>query len=146
MKRELPKQSVGHSIRGRRRATSALEIIVALTLLVTVMSLSVSLIIRHGHLLVAQRHYRQALDELSNQMDRVVVLPASDVPQALQQLSLSEFTSSRLAGAKLTSELKPAQIGQRVTLNLTWNESHGQSVSMTGWVFPRAGTAEPIPQ
>lgn len=139
MKREIPKHSVGYSIRGRRRATSTLETIVALTLLLTVLTLSGSLIIRHGHLLTAQRHYRQALDELSNQMERVVVLPVDDVPQALKQLSLSEFTASRLSNPKLTAELKPADIGQRVTLHLTWNESPEQSVSMTGWVFPRAG-------
>jgi hypothetical protein len=90
-------------------------------------------------MLVAQRHYRQALDELSNQMERVTALPADEVPQALKQLSLSEFTALRLADPKLTSELKPADIGQRVTLQLTWNESHGESVSMTGWVIPRVG-------
>jgi hypothetical protein len=138
MKREMPKHAVCYSIRGRRRATSTLEIFVALTLLMTVLSLSASLVIQHGHLLTAQRHYRQALDELSNQMERVVVLPADDVPQALKQLSLSEFTASRLSNPKLTFELKPADIGQRVTLHLTWNESHGQSASMTGWVFARA--------
>src|SRR5262245_22401914 len=116
MKCEMLKYAFTFSTRRRRRGTSALEIIVALTLLLAVMSLSGSLIIRHRQLLTAQRHYRQALDELSNQMDRVVVLPADDVPQALQRLSLSEFAASRLAGAKLTSEVKPADVGQRVTL------------------------------
>jgi hypothetical protein len=139
MKREMLKHSNGYSIRTRRRATSTLEIIVALTLLVSVLGLSVSLIIRHGHLLVAQRHYRQALDELSNQMERVTALPGGNLPQALKQLSISEFTTSRLVDSKLTAESKPADIGQRVTLQLTWNESRGQSVSMTGWVFPRDG-------
>src|SRR3954468_4005742 len=108
MKREMFKHPIRYSIRTRRRATSTLEIIVALTLLLSVLSLSVTLIIRHGHLLVAQRHYRQALDELSNQMEHVTTLPADDVPQALKQLSVSEFTIVRLADPKLTSELKPA--------------------------------------
>jgi hypothetical protein len=139
MKREFSKIRTSYSIRRSRRATSTLEVIVALTLLLTALSLSVSLIVRHGRLLIAQRHYRLALDELSNQMDRVTALPAEDVPQSLKQLSLSQFAAARLSAAKLSAELKPADIGQRVTLYLTWNEPREHNVSMSGWIFPRAG-------
>jgi hypothetical protein len=107
-----------------------------------VLSLSVSLIVRHGHLLVAQRHYRQALDELSNQLDRLTGQPADDIARIVKQLSVSPFAASRLSAAKLSAELKPADIGQRVTLHMTWNEAHEQSVSMTGWVIPRGGVDE----
>ena len=127
------------AIKRRRGATSVLEVIVALTLLLSVLSLSVSLILRHGHLLTAQRHYRQALDELSNQMDRVTALPEDEVPQALKQLSLSPFAVARLSAAKLSADLKPGDMGQRITMRLTWNESHEQIVSMTGWIFPQTG-------
>lgn len=130
------------SIRPCRRAASTLEAIVALTLLLSVLSLSVSLIVRHGHLLVAQRHYRQALDELSNQLDRFTGLPAEDISQLLKQLSVSPFAASRLSAAKLSAELKPADIGQRVTLHMTWNEAHEQRVSLTGWVIPRGRVDE----
>ena len=100
MKRELSKHPVGYSTRRAPSRSELLEVIVALTLLVTVLSLSMSLIVRHGRLLIAQRHYRQALDELSNQMDRVTALPADDVPQTLKQLSLSEFAAARLHGGE----------------------------------------------
>lgn len=139
MKREMSKQPVSHSIRRRRHGASSLEVIVALTLLVTVLGLSMTLIVRHGRLLMAQRHYRQALDELSNQLDRVTALPVDDIPQTLKQLSLSEFAAARLTAGKLSAELKPADMGQRITMRLTWNEPHEQSVSMTGWILPRAG-------
>jgi hypothetical protein len=138
MKRKSSKYRTSCSTRRHRRATSALEVIVALTLLLTVLSLSVSLTMRHGRLLTSQRHYRQALDELSNQMDRVTALTVDDVPQTLKQLSLSQFAAARLSAGKLSAELKPTDIGQRVTLHLTWNEPPEQSVSMTGWIFPRA--------
>jgi hypothetical protein len=139
MKCELSKRPAVRSNRHCRGATSTLEVIVALTLLLSVLSLSVSLIMRHGHLLTAQRHYRQALDELSNQMDKVTALPADEVPQALKQLSLSPFAVARLSAAKLKADLKPADVGQRITMQLTWNESHEQTVSMTGWIFPQTG-------
>jgi hypothetical protein len=137
MKRELTKLSAICSNRRGRRATSMLEVIVALTLLVSVLSLSVSLIVRHARLLTAQRHYRQALDELSNQMDRITALPADDVAQTLKQLSPTQFAAARLQGAELSAEVNPADIGQRVTLRLTWNEPHEHSVSMSSWIFPR---------
>src|SRR5207247_1900824 len=122
-----------------RRAISTLEVLVSLTLLMTVLSVSLSLIVRHGHLLVAQRHYRLALDELSNQLDRLTSQPSEDAQQAINQLSVSPFTAGRLPAAKLSAELKPADIGQRVTLRLVWHELHEETVSMTGWTFPRAG-------
>jgi hypothetical protein len=75
-------------------------------------------------------------------MDRVTARPAEDVPQTLKQLSLSQFAAARLSAAKLSAELKPVDIGQRVTLHLTWNEPHEHSVSMTGWIFPRAGAPD----
>jgi len=120
---------------------STLEVLVALTLLMSVMSFSLTLIVRHSRLLVAQRHYRIALDELSNQLDRLTALPGDKVPQAVNQLSLSSFATERLPAAKLTAELKPADIGQRVLLHLTWNESYEESASMAGWVLPSAASA-----
>ncbi len=139
MKRELSKHWTTGSIKRRRCAISALEVIVSLTLLVSVLGLSASLIVHHGRLLVTQRHYRQALDELSNQLDRLTSLPADDVPHAVEQISVSPFAAARLSGAKLSAELKPADVGQRITLRLTWKELHEQSETMTGWVLPRTG-------
>src|SRR2546423_15470355 len=120
----------------RRLATSVLEVIVSLTLLMSVLSVSLPLIVRHGRLLMVQQHYRLALDELSNQLDRLTGMRAEDVPLALKQLSVSPFTAARLVGAKLNAEMKPAEIGQRLTVRLTWKDSQDQSATMTGWVLP----------
>jgi hypothetical protein len=120
----------------RRLAVSTLEVLVSLTLLMSMLSVSLPLIVRHGRLLTAQQHYRLALDELSNQLDRLTGTPAKDVPQVLKQLSVSPFTAARLVGAKLNAELKPAEIGQSFTVRLTWKEAQEQSATMTGWVLP----------
>ncbi len=85
---------------------------------------------------MSQRHYRQALDELSNQMDRVTALPPSEVPQALQELKASEFVALRLPAAGLTGEATPTDIGQRIVLRLTWSERQEQTVAMAGWILP----------
>jgi hypothetical protein len=113
----------------------------------SVLSVSLPLIFRHGHLLVVQRHYRQALDELSNQLDRLTSLSGTDLDKALKQLSPSPFIAARLSNAKLQGESKPDDAGQRVTLHLMWNDPREERVTMTGWVFPlkaaTAGKSEP---
>jgi hypothetical protein len=113
-----------------------LEVIVALTLLMSVLSVSLPLVFRHGHLLVAQRHYRQAMDEVSNQLDRLTSLKAADLGEALKHLSPSSFVAARLSNVKLHSEAKAEDGGQRVTLRLSWNDPREEQVTMTGWVFP----------
>jgi hypothetical protein len=136
-----------------RPATGALDLFVALTLLTTAMTVATPLIIRHGRLLKSQRDYRLALDELSNQLDLLTALPPGELPGAMQKLSPSEFVTQRLPGAKLIGELAPAEIGSRVTLKLSWNESQLMSAPATlaAWVFPntpRPGNAptEATPQ
>jgi len=115
-----------------------LEVLVSLTLLLSVLSCSMVLIARHGRLLVAQRHYRIALDELSNQLDRITVLPAAEVAEAVKKVSVSPFAAERLPDAKLTGELKSADIGQRVNLRLVWRERAEQAASLTGWMYPES--------
>src|SRR5947199_9759067 len=107
-----------------RAGTTMLEVIVGLSLLMSALSLSVPLNVKHGRLLIEQRNYRLALDELSNHLDRVAATPPNDLPQSVQQLAVSPFTSERFQNAKLTADVKPADIGQRLTLSLTWNNSH----------------------
>lgn len=113
-----------------------LEVIVSLTLLMSVLSVALPLMFRHGHLLVAQRHYRQALDELSNQLDRLTSLSDADLDKALKQLSPSPFVVARLSNVKLRGASKPDDGARRVTLQLSWNDPREERVTMTGWVFP----------
>src|SRR4051812_29884285 len=90
--------------RGRKQtATTMLEVIVSLSLLMSALSLSLPLVLKHGHLLIEQRNYRLALEELSNHLDRLAATSQTDLPRSLQQLAVSPFTSVRLHDAKLTA-------------------------------------------
>jgi hypothetical protein len=119
-----------------RRATTMLETIVAFTLLSSVLSVSLPLAVRHGRLLIDQRNYRIALDELTNQLDRLTALPEDDVPAAVGKLAPSEFAETRLSHIELAGELAPADVGRRVRLRLTWGGLQPQTVSMTAWITP----------
>ena len=121
-----------------RAGTSTLDALVAFTLLVTTLSVATPLAVRHGRLLKSQRDYRLTLDELSNQMERIIATSASDLPAAIQQLAPSEFLIDRIPSAQLSGELQTVDGGMRVVLQLSWNELAGRRtpVSLAGWVFP----------
>ncbi len=123
-----------------RRGTGSLDLLVSFTLLVTLITVVTPLAVRHGRLLRSHRDYRLALDELSNQLDRLTALPVDELSQSIEQLAPSTFLTERLRGAKLTGELQPAEFGTRVTLKLSWNETerHRAPVSLAAWVFPPA--------
>jgi hypothetical protein len=126
----------------RRCAASTIEVLVAFTLLTSVLSVSTPLVVRHGRLLAAHRQYRVALDELTNQLDRFTALPPEDVTRAVQQLAPSPFAVARLPGVKLQAQLAPADVGQRLTLTIAWGERERRQapLSLAGWM-PRTSPA-----
>jgi len=109
-----------------------------LTLLSSVLAFSTPLVVRHGRLLTSQRDYRLALDELSNQLERLSALPAAELPAAVARLAPSEFAATRLHGAELRAELSPANMGQRLTLRLSWDEPQRRAapVTLAAWIIP----------
>lgn len=132
----------------RSRGASSLEVVVAFTLLSSALALAVPLIVAHNRLQIAQRHYRVALAEISNQMERLSLLSAAEMPAAVEKLTASEFASERLPGAKLRGEVSESQLGQRVSLELTWDETNRQAapVRLTTWLsLPEAGPEEAAP-
>ena len=122
----------------------------ALTLFMTALMVTTPLIARHGRLLIDQRRYRIALDAVSNQLDRLSALPAEELARAVEQLKVDEWTSARLPCAELHGHVAPADIGQRVTLELSYGAAPNQSVGKNGeavakrktvtleiWITPR---------
>ena len=126
-----------------RRGTSALEVLVSFTLLSSVLALSTPLVVAHGRLLKAQRDYRLALDELSNQLDRLTVTPEPDLPKALGELAASPLTASRLPGARLRGQVADTEFGKRVTVEIWWDEPNRQAapLRLAAWVLPRANNS-----
>ena len=127
------------SARGQCRVgTLTLELLVAFSLLTTVLAVSVPLAVRHGRILVTERHYRLALEELTNQLDRLTALPSDDLPAELERLKPSSFTAQRLAGVRLEGALQPADVGQRLTLAITWDEPQRREapLKLAAWILP----------
>jgi len=138
---------MGSSANNRRPGTSTLEVIVAFTLLSGVLAALAPLVVKHRRLLTAQRDYRLALDEISNHLERLTALPDGELSAALQQLKPSAFAATKLPGAELRGEVESIDFGQRLRLELMWDEPlrRGAPVSLAAWIVPdgasRAGTS-----
>jgi hypothetical protein len=139
MNREpIPNSTSTHSAPSNRRGTGTFDLLVAFTLLTTVITVATPLFVRHSQMLRSHRNYRLALDELSNQMDHLIVLSNDELPDALKRLTPSTFIAERLPSPQLQGELQPAEFGNRITLKLSWNETERRRapVALAAWVFP----------
>lgn len=130
-----------------RRGTTLLELLAAFSLLITVLGVSLPLVVRHGRILKSADQYRLALDELSNQLERLRALPADEIEQELEALKPGELTAQRLSGAKLDGALEESDGGNRVRLRIIWDEPQRREapVELVGWLplnQPAAASAE----
>lgn len=127
----------------RRFGASSLECVVAFTLLSSALAFATPLVVKHRRLVTSQREYRLALDEVTNQLERLTALPSGEVEKAVEQLNLSEFAAERLPEAKLRGEIRSEEIGRQVTLSLTWVQPTAAPVTLTTWILPnRMATVE----
>lgn len=128
--------SVQLAPRNHRRAITSFEVLVAFSLIATVISLSVPLIVRHGRLLATARHYRLAVEELTNQLERIAALPPADIDAAVADIKVTDFTAEKLPGAELTAEIHDAEWGRRLTLHIVWDEPQRREtpLAMTAWL------------
>jgi hypothetical protein len=116
---------------------------VAFTLLSSVLACSTPLIVRHQRLVTGQREYRLALDEATNQLDRLSILKQDELAAAIERLEPSDFLVAHLSGAKLHGQIQAADLGQRVTISISWGDEQRQAppITLTSWILPKPADA-----
>jgi hypothetical protein len=147
-----------------------MEAIVSFVLLSASITVAGPMIVRHGQIVRDQRQMRLALDELSNQLDRLTAIPEELLPQEIASLTPGDLVRNRLPNATLRAEVVPEDGGSRLTLTLNWGAAGPEiqasenqatannqqddaesrtaapaglrSVSLTGWRFTRTIAAE----
>lgn len=125
-----------------RRGTSIIEFVVACSLLGSLMLFVVPSAIRIGRLQRVIRQERIAMDEVTNQLDRLAQLPLSQIKQELDSLAPSEFAEGGLPNPNLSGTLRDSEEGYRLALEISW-DSPGRSVApltMATWVYPASTT------
>lgn len=122
----------------RHRAQSGfamLELLVAAGLLTTAVSLVATCAVASQRLQRLQQQHTLAVDELSNQLERLTALTPNDVDSTLQQLQPSEWAAERLPGATLTGERVTDEWGDRVELRLQWARAGSPGpLAAVGWL------------
>jgi hypothetical protein len=128
-----------------RNGTTMVELIVSFSLLATIIAVVVPLTVRHGRILASARHYRIALDELSNQAERLSALPLENVADSIGAIEASQFAQERLPNAELSAQLsEPNDAGmRRAKLSIIWDEPgrRDHPLSLAIWLAPQS-TAE----
>ena len=118
-----------------RRGTTVADLLVAATLLGAMVTTMMTLTIRSGRLRQETRHQQLALDELSNQLERLLSLDAKDRESEMASLFLPEHIIATLPGAKLDGKSIGDENGTRIELNLSWDHPiQSTPLSLVGWV------------
>ena len=85
-----------------RAGTTITELLVACTIVGTLLTTTVPVLVRTGRLSRELSRHRLALDELSNQLDRLTLLPLDELKPSLNALTLDESVAAHLSRGRIT--------------------------------------------
>lgn len=118
-----------------RRGLTLTEVVVAATLVVSMIGLVAPLTVRFGRVWQSTRQYRLAFNELANQMELLTSQGVSGCDAALATLKPSTSTAKSLPDARLEGELVRDQDGTRLILSLDWDRgSKSVPLTLVGWL------------
>ncbi len=118
----------------RRRGTTVADLLVAATLLAAMMTTVMTITLRSGRLRQQTRQHQLALDELSNQLERILSLDATARDDAIRDLKPSEHLVNSLPGCTLAAKVEDSE---RIVLSLNWDRTiNSTPVILTGWLDP----------
>ncbi len=122
------------------------EVLIASLVLMAVLSVLTQLFIRGGRLQMDNRRYQVALEELSNQMDRLTSLEEDARRRALESLACSEASQIALGSPELTATRLDDADGRRLVLTLAWKHfGVRKPVTLVGWLAPADMTTSDRP-
>ena len=137
----------GRHVRPERKALMTTELLVAAMLLVTVMSVVATLAVQSGRLWQGSQHYRIALDELTNQLDRLTSLEPEQLETALAELAPSAQASQALPDVALAAETVTDADGQRLILRIDWRRcGNTKPLELTAWINPLPSASSQVPK
>jgi hypothetical protein len=116
---------------------------VASSLLITATTLVATSAVGSQRLYRLEQQNRVAVDELSNQLERLTLMQDDELENALNELEVSDWASRSLNGAVLSAiSIDDAQ-GIRIELSIQWDRT-GTAAPLTAvrWVDRRRDPAE----
>ncbi len=120
--------------RRQRSAVTVIEAIVSAGLMLVVMSLVVRMTFSVDRVWRDVGQHRVAMQELSNQLDRLTMLPSDQLASAMKSLEVSEVVKRTLPAANLQSELIRDELGVRIVLRIDWQRPvPAKPLMMAAW-------------
>lgn len=93
------------------------------------------LIVRTGRLWQDIRHEQLAMDELSNQIDRLTALERPQRAAALAELVPSKPAQRALPNVKLQAQTVKDQAGTRLVVSIHWDRKiESKPLALVGWI------------
>jgi len=132
-----------------RRAFTLVEVIIAATMLVVLLTTSVQMLRALSNHERASERRIIALEVVQAVADQIANIPWNELTtESAKNVSVPKSLNGYLPDAKLTvsldEEASPA-ISKRIHIDLTWNGPDGQAVApvrLTSWVFPERSRPE----
>ena len=132
-----------------RRAFTLLEVIIAATMLVVLLTTSVQMLrALSNHERAAERRL-VAFEAVQAVADQIANIPWSELTaESAKKVSIPKPLDGYLPGAKLSVSLDEEATpttSKRIHIDLTWNGPDGQAVApvrLTSWVFPERSRSE----
>ena len=116
---------------------SVIELMVSMSVLLIGMAGVAKLYFRLDLIWTDVSHHRIAINELSNQLERITLLPMNDVQPALEHLELSPQCKRTLVDASISGNIRQDRIGTSVLLKIQWQREHlAQTAQLVGWLNP----------
>lgn len=125
---------IGHTNRNNRGILK-MEVMVATVILIAAMSFASTMVHRINRLWTSAQQHQFAISELSNQVESIVRLAPGKASEALETIDVSDACKETLKDASLSGEIVKDELGNRVTLKLTWNErKDANPVELSAWL------------
>ncbi len=118
-----------------RAGLTLVELMVAATLIVSGLTMIGKLTVTSGRMWQQTRQEQVALEELSNQLERLLALPPDQRDEAISELAPSAFAAERLQEATITARTFADSAGQRLELQINWNRhTPAKPLMLVGWI------------
>jgi len=120
-----------------RRGLSYAEVLVSATVLTTIMTIVTVSSFRIARVWKDVRQQQSALNELTNQLDRLTMLPSDEVAALVGSMEASDECKELLCQPKFTGQVEEqAPFGQRLTVSITWQKLSGdrsKPLQLSAW-------------
>ncbi|WP_461507475.1 type IV pilus modification PilV family protein [Rhodopirellula baltica] len=135
-----------HRTSPSRNAFTMIELVVAASIMIALMSVVTSLTFRIHGVWQDTNQQRIATWAVSSELERITSLPLDDIATTLDELEASEELQNLLTEPEWSGDLIDDELGPRVALRLDWKRRHpGKPLELVGWVLDTTAQEEASP-